>query len=447
MESRLASCTGDLFEETVVDVRSGEDRVCVIAVPTPDRVGLSDDGLLVLVEERVGQLEDIQSHEVPKGIVRVSREEHAQWARLGLLTPLGKLVRGKISLHYAQQLDALYDFKFRSQCLALIDGSDLRRKLVGLISLLIESDPQIVEQYTGHLNSLGINSLGLARLSSALKEPQFNSREVSSAAVATMSLDGLVQCVRTGAVRFHEQDELIQQMITDSEDLEGIKQRLESQPSKEKIEQILVTGGTGALGAVIIVNLLKCATNVKIACLVRANSEAQATERLRRSLCAAAGVEALSADDVSRVTAIVGHLDQPKLGMEQSIYNDTAATTDAIIHCAAVVNHVTPYSAHRASNVVGTRNLLELSVASSTNAAFHFVSTANVILTNTAAFVMESEPVQISRAALNSNGYTQFKLVSEVLCWNASNYGLPLVVYRPGIVSSHSGNGFCKSGQ
>ena len=142
----------------------------------------------------------------------------------------------------------------------------------------------------------------------------------------------------------------------------------------------------------------------------------------------------LSLQTKSRLSAITGVLDASLLGMEESTYMALAAATDAIIHCAAAANHVSPYSAHRAANVTGTRNLLQLCVASSATAAFHFISTASVILSNKAPIVKETDPVQVCEAALNSNGYTQSKLVSEVLCLNASNHGLPLAVYRPDIM-------------
>ena len=195
MGARLAGCSGDTFKAIFVDVRGGEGRVCVLAVPRPEHAKLSELELLAVPEKQLSVVPDLKSHGVPKGLIRVTEAERAQWSEFGMTTPLGKFIRGKIANHYAHKLDALYAFmiKFREKCLALVRGSDLTDKLVGLIPLLVEAEPGIVRQHSGHLSSLGVSSLGLAKLSSALIEPQFNSRQVSAAAVAGMSIDGLVQ--------------------------------------------------------------------------------------------------------------------------------------------------------------------------------------------------------------------------------------------------------------
>ena len=50
----------------------------------------------------------------------------------------------------------------------------------------------------------------------------------------------------------------------------------------------------------------------------------------------------------------------------------------------------------------------------------------------------------MSAAAATLNGYAQSKLVSELLCWDAAAVGLPVAIYRPGIISSHRENGYCR---
>jgi thioester reductase-like protein len=47
-------------------------------------------------------------------------------------------------------------------------------------------------------------------------------------------------------------------------------------------------------------------------------------------------------------------------------------------------------------------------------------------------------------SAVNLNGYAQSKLVAELLCWDAAAAGLPVAVYRPGIISCHRTSGYCK---
>jgi thioester reductase-like protein len=63
------------------------------------------------------------------------------------------------------------------------------------------------------------------------------------------------------------------------------------------------------------------------------------------------GVDILS---WSRVTVVLGDLALPLFGMSSFEYERIARCVDVIFHCGAVVNHVLPYSFHKAANVHGT---------------------------------------------------------------------------------------------
>ena len=450
-EAKLGAVCTKLFEELVVDARSGQERIAAIVVPKPKYAALSAGELLAALRERVAaESMKLDSCENVKGLLVVSTSEFAEWRDAGLLTPLGKFVRGAIAKRYAPQLDALYrpDFQFAAECRARMDSQDVRAQLVGMIAFMLEVDPTNVEQHDGHLGSLGLNSLSAAQLSSTLKQERFNSRAVSSALMMNMDLDGVVECVRTGVATLYAQDELLSAMEADSCIPEQLRHAITEQSPKETIGAVFVTGGTGVLGSAIIADIFCNAPSVaSVLCLVRADSVERARQRLLPPICAAMGVESLPTEFEARVVPVCGLLAQDRLGMEEEAFAELARRIDCIIHCAAVVNHVLPYTGHREANVGGTRRILELAVAGGSNAAVHFVSTSNVVLAaKPAEPVLEAAPLRMSAAAANLNGYAQSKLVSELLCWDAAAAGLPLAIYRPGIISSHRANGFCKPG-
>ena len=439
------------MDELVVDARSGQDHIAAIVVPNP-HVALSAAELLAVLNERIAVASlSLESCENIRGLVVVSSVDFATWKTTGLLTSLGKYVRGAIAKHYRSELDALYgpvEFQFADQCHSLMNSQGVRERLLGTIAFMLQVDPTIVEQHDGHLGSLGLSSLGAAQLSATLKQARFNSRAVSSALLVNMDLEGLVECVRSGVAVLHAQDALLKQMEMDSHITDGLRKTIAEQAPKETLHSVLVTGGTGVLGAAIIADILSNALSTveHVLCLVRADSVARGRERLLVPICAALGVESLPERLATRLAPVLGRLEQDRLGMGEGAFKQLARRVDCIIHCAAVVNHVLPYSGHSEANVGGTRRLLELAVVGGTNSAFHFVSTSTVVLASKpSAPILESTPLRMSAAACNLNGYAQSKLVSELLCVDAAVSGrLPVAIYRPGIISSHRDTGFCK---
>ena len=138
-EAKLGATCTTLFTELVVDARSGQERIAVIVVPKPNYAALSAGELLAALRARVAaESIELDSCENVKGLVVVSAAEFAGWRDAGLLTPLGKFVRGAIAKRYAPQLGALYNpgFAFASECRARMGSHDVRAQLVGTIAFI-----------------------------------------------------------------------------------------------------------------------------------------------------------------------------------------------------------------------------------------------------------------------------------------------------------------------
>ncbi|MEM6613540.1 MAG: amino acid adenylation domain-containing protein [Cyanobacteria bacterium P01_C01_bin.72] len=201
---------------------------------------------------------------------------------------------------------------------------------------------------------------------------------------------------------------------------------------------ILITGATGFLGAFLLHELLE-QTTADIYCLIRAESIAQAKERIENKLKS----YLLWDDDTGqRIIPLVGDLAQPLLGLSIEQFNTIAGSVDVIYHNGAWVNFTYPYSQLKAANVSGTQEVLKLAVQSKVKPV-HFISTKGVVAAADPELEIIREDTPIDRWSQIGGGYTQSKWVAEKIVALARDRGIPVTIYRPGRISGHSLSGVC----
>jgi thioester reductase-like protein len=194
---------------------------------------------------------------------------------------------------------------------------------------------------------------------------------------------------------------------------------------------VLLTGATGFVGAQLLHDLLTT-TEADVYCLVRADDQAAARDRITANLTAyrldAAGFTA-------RLHAVPGDLAQPRLGLSPARYQALAGAVDTVLHNAALVNLVRGYAAHRDANVTGTVEILRFA-ADGAARPVHYVSTLSAL---------PSRPDMAEGPAVEDEvpdgGYGQSKWVAERLLGHAARRGVPVTVYRLGQVMPHSARG------
>jgi thioester reductase-like protein len=201
---------------------------------------------------------------------------------------------------------------------------------------------------------------------------------------------------------------------------------------------IFLTGASGFLGAFLLAELLN-QTRARVYCLVRGRNARDARARLRRHLVSC-GVWDESMG--TRVSVVVGDLAQPRLGLSAEAFEVLARKIDVVYHAGAQVNFVYAYADLKAANVRGTQEVLRLACLHRTKPV-HYVSTLSVFSPHgdpSGRAIREDESLDAHLPHL-THGYEQSKWVAEKLVRAAGDRGLPVCIYRPGLIVGHSQTG------
>jgi len=202
---------------------------------------------------------------------------------------------------------------------------------------------------------------------------------------------------------------------------------------------IFLTGATGFLGAFLLHELLE-QTEAEIYCLVRSPNKHEGLKRLQRTL----EKYSIWTPNLSfRIIPIPGDLTKPLLGLSREEFERIALQIDAIYHSGADVNFVKPYSLLKATNVLGTQEVLRLASQGKVK-PMHYISTGAVFGTigyfTDLKVIHEEEELDGSEPYLYM-GYAQSKWVAEKLVWIAKSRGMPVSIFRPGFIMGHSRTG------
>jgi amino acid adenylation domain-containing protein/thioester reductase-like protein len=202
--------------------------------------------------------------------------------------------------------------------------------------------------------------------------------------------------------------------------------------------RIFLTGATGFVGSFLLHELLQ-QTQATIYCLVRAQNFAEAYQKLQTSLEQNIGKKT---EFYTRIVPVVGDLAKPRLGLTESQFQSLANSMDAIYHSGASVNLLYPYPSLRDVNVIGTHEILKLASCGQTK-PLHYLSTLDVFESVAATGIrVIYEQDAITQGQGLSGGYAQSKWIAEQLVTQAAARGLPICIYRPGLVTGHSQSGY-----
>ena len=202
-------------------------------------------------------------------------------------------------------------------------------------------------------------------------------------------------------------------------------------------ENIFLTGATGFLGAFLLHELL-VQTQANIYCLVRCDRWEEGQYKIQLNLQR----YFLWNEQFSyRIIPVLGDLSHSAFGLNSEKFYELASTLDVIYHCGAVANLVYPYVDLRIVNVLGTQEVLRLASQIKVKPV-HFISTLDVFQS---PFYFEKEIIreddELTCCEGLYNGYAQSKWVAEKLVMAAQAKGIPVSIYRPGMIAGHSQTG------
>lgn len=192
------------------------------------------------------------------------------------------------------------------------------------------------------------------------------------------------------------------------------------------LEAVFVTGATGFVGAFIARELLEL--GVAVHCLVRADGEKQAMQRLVTTL---ADYGLWKPDYAPLVHVVVGDMAQPLFGLARDAFDDLADRVDAVCHSGALVNWVRPLDDFVGPNLVSAHEALRLASHGRAKTV-HLISTVSTLPLHRGHELTERD---------KEHGYATSKYAAERMVAAARWRGARASVYRLPFVAASSATG------
>ncbi|MCJ8279599.1 MAG: thioester reductase domain-containing protein, partial [Rivularia sp. ALOHA_DT_140] len=288
---------------------------------------------------------------------------------------------------------------------------------------------------------LGGNSLIAVQLMSRIRETFQVDLPISELlTVTTVELLALsIKAIQRGEEKNCQEHSLID-LNTEVQLDQSITPNTSWEPKQlSQVEAIFLTGATGFLGAFLLRELLQ-QTDALIYCLVRSSNPETGRDKIKKNLDK---YQIWSEEFNSRIIPIPGDLSLPFLGLSKQEFQNLSSKVEIIYHNGALVNLTYPYSQHKAANVLGTTEVLRLATQTKVKPV-HFVYTVAVFdsedyLINQPSLIRETQTLPDSNSV--HGGYSQSKWVAEKLVRTAQSRGVPVCIYRPGVVTGDSQTG------
>ena len=202
---------------------------------------------------------------------------------------------------------------------------------------------------------------------------------------------------------------------------------------------VLVTGGSGFLGAAVLPYLVRDRRIETVYLLLRKTAKMTAEERLddlARRVFPPSETEAAMA----KLRAVSGDLELPHLGLSDSSRDYLTKSCTNILHVGASTDFGAPLAESRRINVDGTRTLLDFALECRQIGhlkKFDYVSTAFVAGTKRG----EVREADLARNQDFANNYERSKFEAELLVRSYQDQ-MPITITRPSIIVGDSRTGF-----
>ncbi|MEV6423505.1 carboxylic acid reductase [Streptomyces sp. NPDC051662] len=466
LESIFAACP--LVRQIFLYGNSERSYLLAVVVPTPDalrRYGDDRERLEQLLSDslrRIAKDTGLNSYEIPRGLL-LEAEPFSQ--ANGLLSDQRKLLWPKLVERYGERLEQLYAEISAHETQELLDlrrtGGDrpaLETVQRAARALLVGSMTEVSP--SAHFRDLGGDSLSAISLSNLLHDtfgvrvpvdviisPAHDLRQlaayVESKRTATATRPTFASVHGEDATETHAKDLILGRFI-DAATLDGARHL--PRPAGEP-RRVLLTGASGYLGRFLTLEWLHrlAPADGKLIVVVRGKDPDAARKRL---------ADAFGSDDselthtfeelaAEHLEVLAGDIAEPRLGLDEATWERLTGEVDLIVHAGALVNHMLPYHYLFDANVLGTAELIRLSLTKRLK-PFTYISSVAVSRSRRGQPLDEDTDV---RAALPvqpvddgyAGGYTTSKWAGEVLLREAHDLcDLPVTVFRSNMILAHS---------
>lgn len=207
----------------------------------------------------------------------------------------------------------------------------------------------------------------------------------------------------------------------------------------EQPQIIFLTGVLDFFGAFLLRDLLQ-QTHAAVHCLISAADTASATQQIETHLTQ---YGCWDESFQPRIVPVLGSLSEPLLGLAADAFDLLASTVDVIYHTASHINHIASYEQLKAVNVNGSVEIIRLA-AQSRLKPVNYLSSASILAAGHSTAerpLLEDDPLPDHDKL--TVGYSRSRWVSEQLFVQARAQGLPVNVYRPGLLVGDDRTGIC----
>ncbi|MBN7507765.1 carboxylic acid reductase, partial [Mycobacteroides abscessus] len=460
-----------LVHQICVYGSSERSYLLAVVVPTAEayeQSGGDEDLLKRLIADSLAQVAreaQLQSYEVPRDFLL---ETEPFTAANGLLTGIAKLARPKLHEKYGARLEQLYSDIAAAQALELQalhsaghEGKPVLDTVQRAVTALLGLSAAEVSP-DAHFVDLGGDSLSALAFSDLLRDIFTVEVPVGDIVSAANDLTAIARIVE----RHREADG--HSVTPTAESVHGAGHSeiraadltldkfidaatLRAAPSLPKAvgipRTVLLTGSNGYLGRFLALEWLERLdkTDGKLIVIVRGKNAEAAYRRLEEAFDSGdAGLLAHFRSLADKhLEVLPGDIGEENLGLDADTWQRLADTVDVIVHPAALVNHVLPYSQLFGPNVVGTAEIIKLALTTKIKPITYLSTVAVAISVDPKVFDEDSDIRTISAVRpvdeLYANGYGNSKWAGEVLLREAHDLcGLPVAVFRSDMILAHS---------
>ena len=338
------------------------------------------------------------------------------------LTPNGKLNRKKLPLPEIKQ-EKIEKYSTKTE--------EIISKVIS--SILNKTELDINTPFI----TLGLDSLGIIQAQTKLLAYHYVLNTQDFYRFNTIKL--LAQNIDNNIYTYQVQD--AQVPIQFRHTFDEILAKIDKKVTTDKIlGNVFLTGANGSIGVHVLHELLK--TKIKIYCLVRGNSIAQATERLKEKYKFYFGKD-LSHLINKRIFIINGNITKENIGLSNSNIAQLTENVSTIIHTAAIVKHYGNYEQFHNVNVLGTKNVADFAYQNKKR----FIHISSISVSGNYLVKQDNRNTEFSENNLyigqnyNDNVYVHSKFEAEKIVLEYMEKGLTAQIHRVGILSGRYSDG------